>query len=1002
MDGTSSRPTTAGDLTMTYAIPVYSAASSNNESSPTAPSSSSAPYPIGTGIGSNNAPTGTAPRTTATASGTLSSHASTTTAPPQNGTCGGATLNVLSASLDWWYTRTLEHVVSTLSIQFSPNDSQTGWTLLPATTTFDVSSALEESSCVPTSTGYDTVYNQTTTEWGCFTIPPPVAAETSLVTIDAVKSINATTGNGTSLPHLVTVPPTPAITIPSAAGTFSAGTPFVYFSSYEIMSSRPTQAANGSIGCETVTRAFKMSVPFSFNYTGESVDGQLLVGEDVVGDVNPLFLGLVNAPSTVSAGSWVAAPTVVIVVQKTVQAQAVLAKHTEGPQSGLQTPSATLPSGLTPLPPTSQPAPGPPIPPTGRIEVTQPNLQVPTPTVRTNGNAAVGAPSPNVISSEQPLSAITFLASDVTLVVSVPATQRVVTAVAGGTTYTATAAGVAPTPGGENGRGGIGGLISAVASAVQPSNALDVLSQALVSLTNPTASAIVAGLGGPISPGGSGSSGSGAQPDRLLASPAPVITFGGATITGSPTPAVVVGGQTAFAGGAPITVSGTVISVAASGNAVVVGGSTVPFVASGASSSAFAANGVVITAAPVAGFQIGGQTLKAGGPAITVDGTTVSLAPGGTALIVDGSTSAVGAAASIPLLTIGSKVFTANAATQFYIAPGQTLTPGGIAVVDGTTISLASDASAVMFNGLTRGLSAAIITPAPTINFGGTAYSPNAGTMYHVDGKMLTPGGVITVSGSTISLGQGASYVVINGQTSIFSSTTARNPYSPAITAPPILTVDGLAIAPNGGGSYLISGQVLTPGGAVTFSGPNGMETVSLDASGTALVDIISGVTATSLIASAGGIAATAAPVLTIGGQTFTAIHGGAADPTYIINGQTLTAGELETVTLGVSTYIISLSSMATILVIEQAGPGGVITATSVETLFPATNTRGTVYMTDTLPGETSKSVVNAAQTSAGSTLAPPAGLQNQAAGLPLQFTAILLGSATLLLAVAL
>ncbi|KAK6437880.1 hypothetical protein LTR95_005920 [Oleoguttula sp. CCFEE 5521] len=979
-------------------VPVITVISASLVTSTTQTATTYAPPPVGPGTGSRSGLTASAGTASSTSNVTFVYEPTTGTAASAsitqsaNATCGGATLNVLNASLDWWYTRTLAYVVSTLSIQFSPNESQTGWTLLPATTTFDLTSALAQETCVPTDTALNTMYNQTTIGYGCFTVPVPVAAETSLVTIDAVKTINATTGTGTNLPNLITVPPTPSITIPSSAGTFSAGTPFVYFSSYEIMSSRPTQAANGSFECETVTRAFKMSTPFSFEYTGESVDGQLLVGEDVVGDVNPAFLGVVNAPNGVVAGSWVAAPTVVIVIQKTVQAQAALAAHTQSSQSQLQTPSATLPSFLTPVGPTAQPVT---IAPSARIESSQTQLQGPTPTTVSNrgniqsaqtfvaqlghsettlllptptdvrsftttingqvltasavGDGAAASPNQGPSTTVKPFRAHGE-SSDIILNVPVPATQTVVTAVADGKTFTATAMQALPSPGGNQGGGngnvGIGGILSAISAVNKPTNALEVFSQALAT-ANPTVLAIIAGMGGAGSggAGGSGSgSSSGAQPNRLPgAAPAQVITVAGATVT----------------------------------------------------------------AAPDGSFQVDGQKLQAGGPAIVVDGTTLSMGPGGTALVVDGSTSAIAAAgntaaaASIPLLTVGAKTITANAATQYYVAPGQTLTPGGSVVVDGISMSLAADGSYVVMNGQTKALSTPHITPAPAITVGGTVYTPNAGTIYNIGGQILTPGGVITVSGTTISLGSSASYVVINGQTTTLAGSPALNANAAAITAPPMLTVDGQPFAPNAGGSYLISGQILTPGGIITFSGPNGLETVSLDVSGTALVDIISGITTTSLIATAGGVAATAAPVLTIGGQTFTAIQGGAANPTYLIDGQTLTAGEQETVTLGGQTYVISLSPMATVLVIEMVGSGGVITATSLETLFPATNTRGTVYMTATLPGGSVTGTAASQTGSAGATGAD-AGLQSGSIPLSLQISAVIIAISTLVLAVVL
>ncbi|EMC92477.1 hypothetical protein BAUCODRAFT_77756, partial [Baudoinia panamericana UAMH 10762] len=112
---------------------------------------------------------------------------------------------------------------------------------------------------------------------------------------------------------------------------------------------------------------------------------------------------------------------------------------------------------------------------------------------------------------------------------------------------------------------------------------------------------------------------------------------------------------------------------------------------------------------------------------------------------------------------MGSQTITANSATQFVVAAGTTLTPGGVVTVGGTTYSLASGATAVVVNGVTSTLSQAI---AP--------------------GQTLTPGGVVTVSGTTISLASGGSTFVINGVT----STRATSQQTPGAAATiPLLTV---------------------------------------------------------------------------------------------------------------------------------------------------------------------------------------------------------------------
>lgn len=651
--------------------------------------------------------------------------------------------------------------------------------------------------------------------------------------------------------------------------------------------------------------------------------------------------------------------------------------------------------------------------------------------------------------------------------------------------------------------------------------------------------------------------------------------MGDSTITAAPTAAFVVGGQTAFPGGPAIVENGRTISIA--NRAIVVDGTTVSMSGGLPASTVVNVNGVPITASSEQVFTVGGQQLAAGGSAITVDGTTLSLAADGSTAVVNGQTESLqmatmdssgnayggsqqapGAEANIPLITLGSQTFTANAATQFSLAPGATLTPGGAVTFSGTTVSLAGDASQVVVNGQTEGLRAPMVTPAPAITMDGMVYAANAGSTYDIDGSMLTPGGVIMVSGSTISLASDASEIVVNGQTTTLSSGGSRtapasndatitaapvltvdgqtvqgngqgptyvisgetltpggaitftnangdvetlsldsgaselvsiangatqtvdlagnNAGMATITAPPILTVDGQGYAANGGTSYIISGQTLTPGGAITItdangdvetlsldsaatelysvvsgttvssmvgaaaamstgapvltvdgqqytavsydsgsgatyvvdgqtltrggtitiSGANGMETLSLDAAGTALVEIANGQTTTSSISGAYAVMPTAAPILTIDGETFTPINIGA---TYLIDGQTLTPGEQETVTISGNTFIVSLAPHASLLIIQTENAQGQVTATSFETLFPAPMTRGTVTNT-VMMGATTRTSLSAGASSTSESNGVEPSLQNAAPTSSLQLAGLTVAIASFALAV--
>jgi hypothetical protein len=220
-------------------------------------------------------------------------------------------------------------------------------------------------------------------------------------------------------------------------------------------------------------------------------------------------------------------------------------------------------------------------------------------------------------------------------------------------------------------------------------------------------------------------------------------------------------------------------------------------------------------------------------------------------------------------------------------------------------------------------------------------FTANAATQFYLSaGQTLTPGGTVVIAGTTISLDSEATAVVINGQTRSFGS----SPNAMVTSPPELIRVHGQAFAPNAGGTYLISGQTLSPGGSITVAGPNGVETYSLASSGTELVAVVSGHTITSTLDAA---EATAAPILTIGGQTFTALPGSnGTNPTYLVNGELLTAGEEETVTVSGRTYVVSLSPEATLLEVEELGSNGKATKTRIQTLFPATATGRTSTMT--------------------------------------------------------
>jgi hypothetical protein len=350
------------------------------------------------------------------------------------------------------------------------------------------------------------------------------------------------------------------------------------------------------------------------------------------------------------------------------------------------------------------------------------------------------------------------------------------------------------------------------------------------------------------------------------AHPPPVLTIGLSTLTpNAATQFFVAPGQTLTPGGT-VTIDGIVVSLAPSALFVVVGGSTqflppaVPgsgtvatsqpqIIIGGTTITALPVvpnnknpNGVQNNAAPGPTFVVGGQTLAPGGQAITVSGTTLSLVPEGSSIVVNGVISAVAnspAQFTQPSITIGDSIFTAipGPGNSFAMA-NQILVPGGRAItVSGTVVSLAALASFVVINGVTSTLAnvaVAQVTALPVLTVGDSLFQPlpGTGTSYVIGSSILTPGGLITFAGTTISLAAGATAIVINGQTTSLSPTN-----QPIITHAPLLTVGSQTYTAVSGTTYIVNGQTLTPGGIMTVDGT----TISLAPGATQLVYGISG-----------------------------------------------------------------------------------------------------------------------------------------------------------------
>ncbi|KAF1358987.1 hypothetical protein EJ07DRAFT_166429 [Lizonia empirigonia] len=349
---------------------------------------------------------------------------------------------------------------------------------------------------------------------------------------------------------------------------------------------------------------------------------------------------------------------------------------------------------------------------------------------------------------------------------------------------------------------------------------------------------------------------------RITQAPLPVLTVGHNTITANSQGQFVIGAQTLQRGGPELTINGYTLTLGPNSK-----------IAMWNSASATLINMAGPSAVPAVSFGeqlITAKTL-APGSAITIDGATFSLPPGlhGSSVVVNGQTQRL--KPGLPALTIDNSLVTATVAdgtTEFVLASGEILTPGGVIIISGTTYSLPTTGlgSTVVINGIASRLNPSHLPVLPFSREVVTATVAHGTTAFIFGpGATLTPGGMITVSGTTLSLpasGSG-SIVVINGVTSTLMGSI--------ISAPPIV-VDGKTITAttrDGTAEYVLnSATTLRPDGQIIIDGT----TYSLAPGGTAL--IVNG--KTSLISSTP--ASNSASVTSTGSSSETTSERGAGD----------------------------------------------------------------------------------------------------------------------------
>ena len=286
-----------------------------------------------------------------------------------------------------------------------------------------------------------------------------------------------------------------------------------------------------------------------------------------------------------------------------------------------------------------------------------------------------------------------------------------------------------------------------------------------------------------------------------------VFTVGGSTFTAAAGGFAIAPGTTLTPGGAA-TISGTVISLPASGGNLVIGSAIIPL----PSQSVFTVGSQTFTANPTGFVVAPGTTLTPGGAA-TISGTMISLPSSGGNLIIGSST--------IPLppqsiFTIGSQTFTASA-FGFAIAPGTTLLPGSSLTLSGTLLSLAPNGASLQIGSQTITLSRTpSTTRLPTLTINGQTITANPLGQYLLGNQTLIPGGsALTISGTVVSLASNQSVLVVGSRTQRLVNGTLVDATSVGTTT--TAGLGGAIISGIGGGGESTGaaqgGQTSTAGG---------------------------------------------------------------------------------------------------------------------------------------------------------------------------------------------
>ncbi|KAK1920061.1 hypothetical protein P3342_002357 [Pyrenophora teres f. teres] len=807
----------------------------------------------------------------------------TLTTPTSNAAC---TINIPNANVDYWFPATYSYVVATMTTDILNFTNAKSYTLVPNPTPFDVSFALEHDWACTTTESYYPEDDYTITMCEAYK-GKPTAAITSVAYrssgIAPFPAGNVIPVSDATLYDVYNPESFPLATVtitlaPNITQIQTSATPFAYFTAYEVESGNTT---------ETIQLRSVQAYPYWLKGI-----------EDESTATGPLPDGFLEQipHSACDAGHLQAVVTVIIVVDLYYQNRPLLNPliiHVESSVLGWgespvvvnnwgDEPPHSLPVTVTDwdLPNTDTKPTSASIKPNNRPE--------PVPATQVRGGSGDGH---NILNPPEP-TRTTLGSIGTNPVVLGPSSVFVVGSqtlqvggspidIGGGTFVSLAPSATAII---------VNGMTSMLPQAPPP-RLPPVLTIGSSTLTANAATQFFVDSGQILTPGGVATIGgqvvslgqsasyvvvagstqvlpAGPESAPVATNP-PQIVVGGSTISAQATqtrpnggsnqnnpgigPTFIISSQTLIPGGFAITVSGTTLLLAPSAGVVVINGVTSTLKGAAvpvATPPTITVGNNVFSPLPGSGntFVIAGQTLAPGGSAITVSGTTLSLGPSASFVVANSATLTLGSPVTQanvpPTITIGNAVFSAlpEPSGPTFIVDGQTLIPGGPAITAlGTTLSLAPSASFVVINGATSALAnPSLLTTAPPLTIGDATFRPlpGTGTAYVIGSALLTAGGFVVVSGTTISLAAEATALVIDGQTSIISPLA-----QPIVTNAPLLTIgtETFTAVSGGGTAFIIRGQTLTPGGTITVYGDGGRTTISLASGATELIYGISG-----------------------------------------------------------------------------------------------------------------------------------------------------------------